>query len=60
MTLNKAIGLVSDSCNRGMTTFSPEFKTAQKLCLEAAIRIRFYRWRDYTNYPTLLPGETPE
>ena len=60
MTLSKAIEKLSDSANRGMTTFDQDYEDAQKLGIEALKRIQSGRnpERRYVCY--LLPGETED
>jgi len=60
MKLKKAIEVLSDSANAGMTTFNQDFKDAQRLGIEA---IKFKQaWRKGQYFPAnyLLPGETEE
>jgi len=60
MNLRKAIEILSDSAEAGMTTFNEEYKQAQRLGIEALKRCQ--EIRKYTPPDTYmpLPGETEE
>lgn len=60
MRLDKAIEIVSDSANRGITTFNQDYKDAQKLLIEAGKSILAYRRWGRNNLPQPLQGETNE
>jgi len=57
MTIDKAIEILSYSANRGTTTFNQDYKDAQKLGIEALIRIRYQRQKPTVPHRTPLPGE---
>ena len=60
MTIDKAIETLSDSANRGMTTFDQDYKDAQRLGIEALKLLQQQRtYLVHALYPT-LPGETEE
>ena len=60
MKLEKAIEIVSDSANAGMTTFNDEYKQAQRLLISAGKVIQWGRGNPLYVIPRLLPGETKE
>ena len=60
MTIDKAIEILSDSANRGMTTFNQDYKEAQKLGIEALKVVQSNRIYGYPNKIPKLPGETEE
>ena len=60
MTLDKAIEILSDSANRGMTTFNQDFRDAENLGIEALKKWKQYRTSDESWWGNLLPGETED
>ncbi len=60
MKLEKAIEILSDSANRGVTTFNEEFKDAEKLGIEALKDKLINRRASGAVFPDLLPGESKE
>lgn len=58
MTIDEAIRILSDSANRGMTTFGPDFRDAERLGIEALKRILAQRVGLPTSRWFTLPGET--
>lgn len=58
MNLGEAIEILSDSANKGITTFNQDFGDAEKLAIEA-LKFR-QRWEDQEGEDDflLLPGET--
>ena len=60
MNIPKAIKILSDSANRGMTTFDQDLKDAQRLGVEALKRLDLCRAKGDLLDLTPLPGETEE
>lgn len=60
MNLDKAIEILSDSANRGITTFNEDYKDAQKLGIEALKRLQAYRRHEIGSGGRRLPGETED
>ena len=60
MAIDRAIELLSDSANRGVTTFNEDFKDAQKLGIEALKRVKLSRSFNHPELKQLLLGETEE
>lgn len=60
MKVSKAIEILSESANAGMTTFNQDYKDAQKLGIEALKRVKQCRSAPYGRLEDILPGETPE
>lgn len=58
MDVSKAIEILSDSANAGMTTFNQDFKLAQLLSIQALIRHRDAASRTFAGMLEPLPGET--
>jgi len=58
MNISKAIELLSDSANQGMTTFNQDFKLAQLLGIQALIRHQNRYRLTYTGMLEPLLGET--
>ena len=58
MTIDEAITILSNSANRGFTTFNQEFKDAENLGVEALKRERYHRSCYPHREPNLLLGET--
>lgn len=60
MNLEKAIEKLSDSANRGMTTFDEDYKTAQKLGIEA-LKVQYrIKCQLSPKFYHPLPGETED
>lgn len=57
MTIDKAIELLSESANTGVTTFGQDFKDAERLGIEALKRLQAIRARDPLEAVTILPGK---
>lgn len=60
MNSSKAIEILSDSANKGVTTFNQDYKDALRLGIEALKRIQINRNQTTIEWVTLLPGETEE
>ena len=60
MKLEKAIEILSDSANAGMTTFNDEYKEAQRLLIEAGLLTLKMRSSFLLILSRLLPGETED
>jgi len=60
MKLTKAIELLSDSANRGVTTFNQDYKDAQRLSIEALKRVRNDRIHRGAYRDLPLPSETED
>lgn len=58
MNIEKAIEILSDSANRGVTTFNQDFQDAQRLGIEALKAIQKTRTNEHYIPVTPLPGET--
>ena len=60
MTIDRAIEILSDSANRGVTTFNQDFKDAERLGIEALKREKECRHLLPPEAWELLPGETKD
>lgn len=60
MNIEKAIESLSNSANRGVTTFNDDFRDAERLGIEALKRERERRELDIDTRFGLLPGETKD
>lgn len=60
ITIKKAIEILSDSANAGMTTFNQDYKDAQRLGIEALKERAEAKRRGLPLWHELLPGETEE
>jgi len=58
MKIDTAIEILSDSANRGITTFNQDYKDAQKLGIEALKRVRQCRMPPYGRMEDTLAGES--
>lgn len=58
MTLEKAIEILSDSANRGITTYNQDYKDACNLGIQALIRIKYLSSQNPSFLLKPLPGET--
>lgn len=58
ITIEEAIKILSDSADRGMTTFNKDYRGAQRLGIEALKRIRATRQPGGYEVIIPLPGET--
>lgn len=59
MQLAKAIQILSDSANKGITTFNQDYNDAEKLGIESLKKLREARKFNAPSSAILLPGETP-
>lgn len=60
MKLEKAIEILSDSANRGITTFNQDYKDAQRLGIEALKRVQAYKKAHASLHYEPMPGETED
>jgi len=60
MKLGKAIEILSESANAGMTTFNQDYKDAQKLGIEATKELVKLRNSGILGAWKPLPGETKD